>query len=256
MPQGLRKMEPESTSTDLEWNTYFSNMSRERQDPYQKAAIEKLDKYLLEVGRATNNWNFLQEQLKLIFCFLLRPDQIEANEASQAWYAIESDRGQRNMLRNVARASLQKDSQLNFVRVGVIPPQMIFPHALADIEWFLKMVDGPLADNRNDIVHSPLTAFINNRRKADGEPPNEVAAVIPWVFGNSPRAKKLAGSTMIENGEKVLQKIEQVSNKVFVLAHYASQVSRAFYERTTWPNRPSDSMLKGFQPNSPIQNQD
>jgi hypothetical protein len=71
---------PESQQT-LEWNTYFSNMSRERQDPYQKAAIEKLDKYLLEVGRATNNWNFLHELLKLIFCFLLRPDQIEANEA-------------------------------------------------------------------------------------------------------------------------------------------------------------------------------
>jgi hypothetical protein len=204
------------------WDDYFNKISESREHDIRKRSIDLLDNYLLEVGRLSNNWNMLHEHLRMLFCIFLRPSERESNVASQVWYAIESDRAQRKMLLRAAEQAFRSNappvSWMGFGHSVVLGTR--FPKGMSEIQWLIKEIDGDLAEKRNNIIHSPMTARVNSVVSKDGSPKENRISVGPFVFGNSPRANKLEGEDF-DSGEKLLSNILEVSHRSFLLAHYA-----------------------------------
>jgi hypothetical protein len=96
--------------------------------------------YAVELGYLIYSWNRLQEVLARLFWQLTgMPDRLTA---LAVWYAVPSDRTQRDMLRAALEASHEKRLK-------------DFPTARADISWLMKKAND-LSVQRNDAVHAPL----------------------------------------------------------------------------------------------------
>jgi len=117
-------------------------------------AADDIDQYAKEIGYLVLAWNRFQENIGMIFGYL-----IDHDAALKMWYTIRNDRSQRDLLRSLL-SSLGKHPTLG-----------------AELEWILKHADS-LGSQRDDVVHSSLV------RSGDRH--------VPFHYSGNPRAKNLA----------------------------------------------------------------
>ena len=136
--------------------------------PSQKQLEEQFRPYAAELGRLVFAWNRLHETLAALFWAITGFKR--SSMAHAIWYATDSERTQRQMLRRLAAVVFSNDSEK---RNGVT--------------WLLNEIDSSLAGNRNDAIHTPLAFFTDSFG----------VELRPDSFSGSPRAKGLAGKDLM-----------------------------------------------------------
>lgn len=124
-----------------------------------------LQKHRADVGNVAVAWNSLQNNLSKLFAVIATPDSHSIGYA--AWNAVRSDRYQRDMLAETAKA------------VHAEAP------ALKELQWVLGQLDN-LESKRNATIHAPYNIILNNG----------VISVIPDNLTNNRLAQQLIGKDM------------------------------------------------------------
>jgi hypothetical protein len=100
--------------------------------------------YVTALGQFALAWSDMQESLGALFWTLMSPHSVEGavahHEPLFVWYAIRSDRSQRDMLK-AAVNHLTIDWQRTLL--------------VAETNWIIDRAN-ELEDRRNDAIHSPL----------------------------------------------------------------------------------------------------
>lgn len=166
--------------------------------------------YALEIGHLARSWNQLQENLCLIFTRVVRADNTNIGQA--IWYALASDRTQRDILKAACNAFGAIDTRNRST-------------ALDDIDWLLAKVN-EVADQRNAAVHLP---FMVGRDTATKE-----MVIMPHYFSNNRFSRKL------KDRDDVLKELFYYRVKSDYLKDYAIAIwfALAMSERQ-WPSKPS-----------------
>ena len=157
--------------------------------------------YAFEIGFLVREWNGLQEALSRIFLIVLG---VNGAVARAIWYAIQSDRWQRNLLREAAKATFEEKSDLHTARKRHLSK---CPKILEAILWLVDKTDG-IGQQRDDAIHSPVSLMLT-------DPPEFIAF---YSFGH-PRATKL-------KGKKLLAEIQLYREKAKILEKYARDLER------------------------------
>lgn len=126
--------------------------------------------YVAAVGKVAYAWNYLHEQLGMLFVAVTG---LERNVALPIWYSIRSDRAQREMRRVAVDAT-------NSERAKKLPT------APDDLKWLLDRAD-ELAKDRNNAVHAPCSLYVVGGG-------SEMGAVF---FNGNPLAKRLMGKDLL-----------------------------------------------------------
>jgi hypothetical protein len=82
---------------------------------------QAFDAYVAAVGKVAHAWNYLHEQLGVLFVAVTG---MERNVALSIWYSVRSDRAQREMLKAAVYATNSERSTK-------------LPKALDDLKWLL-----------------------------------------------------------------------------------------------------------------------
>ena len=174
--------------------------------PLSRAAIRKhLKPYAAEIGQASLAWNYLHENLRVLFWFVLGQSGVPI----AIWEKLSNDRLQRDILNTAVKAGAfeKKDKRLT-----------------DDVLWLLKKT-GKLADRRNNAVHAPLTTLTGTISGITTVEP------IHW-FGNK-RAKGLVG-------KDIVWEIEWCAEWAHSLSVFASALFLCMNPSDRpWPERPS-----------------
>jgi hypothetical protein len=115
--------------------------------PTAEGLARKFKPYAVELGYLVYSWGRLQEVLGRLFWVLSGISN--GHHALAIWYAVPSDRTQREMLRALVES--KHSSRLNE-----------YPRAKADLIWMINRANS-LADQRNDAIHSPFILIVNYR---------------------------------------------------------------------------------------------
>lgn len=125
--------------------------------------------YVTAIGQAAVAWNGLHEALRGLFWTLLG---VDAPVHSAIWYAIRSDRTQRQILDAIVK---------RIHETGDISDSI-----LDRVEWLLKNANS-LATARDDAIHVPLISW--------GRPPNHT--VVPGSSHGHPMGKRLENKDLV-----------------------------------------------------------
>jgi hypothetical protein len=98
---------------------------------------EAFETYVAAVGKVAYAWNYLHEQLGLLFAVV---SGAKREVALAIWYSTKSDRAQREMLQAAADATNSERSKQ-------------LPRASDALKWLLDRAN-ELAEARNDAVHA------------------------------------------------------------------------------------------------------
>ena len=174
---------------------------------------EKMQPYVMALGKVAHAWNYLQEALGQLFCAVTELE--EGREGTAIWHSTTNDRAQREMLRAAARVTWNKRLTADL------------PKAKEDIKWLLDEAD-KVAERRNNAIHAPMAA------STDGKNVELVAAV---YYGN-PRAHKLVG-------KDILAEFEWYEHCADVLTRFARLARTAINtDAVPWPDRPQMPTLR------------
>lgn len=100
--------------------------------------------YVIAIGQATIAWNGLQESLRTVFSSLM--GSTDTARGNAAWYALKSDRSQRDMLRDISKEALaSKRIKADFYKVAK----------------FLVDQSSEISNVRDIAVHAPLVNRIS-----------------------------------------------------------------------------------------------
>ena len=168
--------------------------------------IEAFDAYVAAVGKVAHAWNYLHEQLGVLFVAVTG---MERNVALANWYSVRSDRAQREMLKAAVNATNSERSKK-------------LPEAPDDLIWLLDRAD-ELAEDRNNAVHAPCSLYISGSG-------SEMGAAF---FNGNPRAKKLMGKELLVEFAWCESYAETLSRFTEMLG-----IAIAFPDRFPWPQRP------------------
>jgi hypothetical protein len=172
------------------------------------------DAYVAAVGKVAYAWNYLHEQLGILFVAV---SGTEREVALANWYSVRSDRAQRAMLRAKVKA-------INLERSKTLP------EAPDDLIWLLDCAD-ELAEDRNNAVHAPCSLYINGSG-------SEMGAAF---FNGHPRARKLMGKELLVEFAWCESYAETLSRFTGMLG-----TAIAFPERFPWPRRPKIRSREDF----------
>jgi hypothetical protein len=136
-----------------------------------KQRDRKVRPYATELGVLTYNWNGLQDSFSNFLWIVSGRSNVQVTSA--IWYAIQSDKMQRAILRAAVKAA---DDRV-FVNCT---------KARADILWLLKRAD-ILADQRNIAIHTAY--FLSDEETG--------ARLVPIDWKGNRRAKKLTGKDLL-----------------------------------------------------------
>jgi hypothetical protein len=164
------------------------------------------DAYVAAVGKVAYAWNYLHEQLGILFVAV---SGAEKEVALANWYSVWSDRGQRDMLRAKVNATNAARSKTR-------------PQAPDDLIWLLDCADD-LADDRNNAVHAPCSLYISGSG-------SEMGAAF---YNGHPRARKLMGKDLLVEFAWCESYAETLSRFTERLG-----IAVAFPDRFPWPQRP------------------
>jgi hypothetical protein len=122
--------------------------------------------YVTAIGQAAVAWNGLHEALRDIFWALTGANRATG---STIWYSIRSDRGQRGLIRAIAKLNKETGdmSAVVFKRV----------------EWLLGECEN-LANKRDEVIHAPLISTAK-----DG--------IYPNAYTGNPIAKRLLNKELL-----------------------------------------------------------
>lgn len=136
----------------------------------------------MALGRVVCAWNNLHENLGHLFSAVI--EGYLSEPALAAWHSHQSDRAQRAMLKDTAKAALATR-----------------PELLKEIEWLLKRADS-MAENRNDAIHATYALLYRVGQ--------EDAMIAHDRYGNK-RSVRLAGKDLLEEFECYKTNIEALS---------------------------------------------
>lgn len=176
-------------------------------------AVAAFNAYALALGRATYAWNYLLEQLGLIFVYAVAADR---NILEGVWYTPDNDRTKVQMLRATVTHS-HADRWL---------PTL--PSAKVDLDWLCVEAE-KIIDDRNNAVHSPVIL-----QSTPGK--HEVVAkfMIPYR-----RARALTGKDLIAE-------FTWLESWSYDLSQFAEACRKAIISsgRAPWPERPQKPSRK------------
>ena len=165
-----------------------------------------MDAYKLAVGKVATNWNWLQEDLAQLFALVTGLDY---RAAHAIWYSLNSDRAQRNMLRDVIQATRDQWTDARYSSTA------------DDLIWLIGEADS-VASHRNNAIHSPCMPSVGTKE----------IEIIPYDFFRSPRTQKL-------RGKDILTEFEWYAKSAETLTSFARQAwSSLRSENNQWPKRP------------------
>lgn len=173
--------------------------------PNQDLIDEAFQPYIMAVGRVAHSWNYLQERFGRLFAQVIGGD---SRIAMAVWYSIDSDRGQRKMLRSALSV---KDIHVSINRKE---------DDIGDIIWAIKEADNA-SDRRNDAIHGPCSLIIESGG----------ISVFPSYFYGNPRAKKLLGTD-------VISEFVWCEATADVLSKFLVGMISSIEHNTEWPHRP------------------
>ena len=177
------------------------------------AATAAFDPYYSAVGKVVHAWNHLQDEFAELFCIV---SGLNHSVGLAIWHAVQSDRGQREMLRAAVYAACADEEWAKK-----------FPSAKEGIDWLLNEAN-KVADRRNDAIHAPCSVTIGT---GDFE-------IIPFSFLGNPRAKKL-------HTKDILAEFSWYARSASVLKQYAVDVEAALSStRRPWPDKPRMPILE------------
>ena len=127
------------------------------------------DVHAMALGRVVCAWNNLHEGLSHLFSAIIEGHLSEP--ALAAWHSHQSDRAQRAMLKDTAKAAL-----------------VTRPDLLKEIEWLLRRANS-MAENRNDAIHATYALLYGCEQKE--------TMIAHDQYGNK-RSARLAGKDLIE----------------------------------------------------------
>ncbi len=128
---------------------------------------------LMLVGKCVYEWNQLHESMGLLLSRIVAPNEPWSKPLLAMWNSLQSDRAQREMLLAASNATFPKKAE-----------RKTSPCPREDIAWLVNKTNH-LSDDRNNIVHAPLTVL----SQAEGKIVNKV---VPNTFFDNPRASKLS----------------------------------------------------------------
>jgi hypothetical protein len=172
-----------------------------------KATVVALGSYYEAVGKVVHAWNGLQEQFAAIYC---RVKGVNNSAGLKEWYATQSDRKQRQMLRD---------------SLGVVGEKWLAqsPKGKEDITWLLGKADS-LAHRRNDVIHAPCTVVFN---------PQSELEIMPLSSRANPLGKAL-------RGRSVLDEFARYEKDALALKLYAQSIDGALADPNfPWPEKPN-----------------
>jgi hypothetical protein len=171
------------------------------------AATAAFDPYYSAVGKVVHAWNHLQEELAQVFCVVTG---LNNSVGLAIWHTVQSDRGQREMLRSAVHAACADEEWAEK-----------FPDAKESIDWLLNEAN-KVADRRNDAIHAPCSVTIGT----------EDFEIIPFSFLGNPRAKKL-------HTKDILAEFAWYAQSASVLKQHAQDVEVALSAAgKPWPDKP------------------
>jgi hypothetical protein len=154
-------------------------MPTQHQSP---AKLSAEDSHAMTLGRVVCAWNNLHENLGHLFSAVI--EGALSDPALAAWHSHQSDRAQRTMLKDTAKAALATR-----------------PDILKEIEWLLNQANN-LAQNRNDAIHATYALLYRDDQ--------EDTMIAHDQYGNK-RSKSLVEKNLIEEFESYRVKIEALS---------------------------------------------
>ncbi len=171
--------------------------------------------FVTALGQLALAWNDLQEMLAIIFSCLAETK--DWNVALCAWYAIKSDRAQRQMLLAV----------VNELSERLVEPSK---DEWEGIKWLIKEAE-KLEDRRNDAIHSPLVFIGDSPLWARAK--IAIPGVKPATFLGNPRAAKL------DKKADLLAEFRWCRDMATTLADYAHLLEIALSDaQKPWPDKP------------------
>jgi hypothetical protein len=184
--------------------------------PSQEQLQSEFTPYAVELGLLVYSWNRLQDALLRLFSILLGPHSLSL--AGAIWYAINSDRTQRQMLLNAVKVATLSDER-----------------AREDIKWIIDHAER-FEDRRNNAIHSPLTFMTDH---------SGTTLTSAWFTGH-PRAKKLRDKNLLEE-------FRWYGETAAVLATFAIRIYHRLAQHDTlknepWPERPQLPQLRQSEP--------
>lgn len=156
-------------------------------------------------------WNDLHEELGWLYCSLMGGGVV--NQLIATWAAVTNDRLKRDML----ISALEKEHH------GF---RETFPRLQEDVLWLVHRTQS-LEDDRNNIVHSPLTLGGTYSEKG-------LTKLIPRLAGGNVRARKLQAKA-----QELLPEFKRVRDSTIMLRNFCQFVLWGLGDaRSPWPDRP------------------
>jgi hypothetical protein len=178
---------------------------------FEREMQQAYEKHATALGEVVFHWNDLQERFAELFCFVSGTTQAIG---FAIWYALTSDRTQRELLKVALEAS-QIDPDFWKGR----------EQAVADIEWLLKEAL-KLANRRNDAIHAPYDMSLSLG------PKQKLIVVRPSYWQGNPRAKAL-------EKKDLASEFEWYAATAQTLARFArALIAHLEMPGPNWPERP------------------
>jgi hypothetical protein len=172
--------------------------------------------YVSALGQLALAWNELHFILGLLYCSTMGVRVgVPVSQHLAVWYALKTDRAQRDILLAAATSSRLQDAPN--------APNTI----IADIEWISNRAN-VVEDARNNAIHSPLWGVKYHNETIEISPrPSAVAQ-------GHVRARRLAGI------QDLLAEFRWCRNASLCLAEYAFAAHISIFRgfAIPWPNRP------------------
>lgn len=189
--------------------------------PTQKQIEKAFAPFAQEIGQLARAWNALHDQLGQIFGQIVRPDNLNISRA--IWFATQSDKAQRGMLRA---------SSIAYFAIN----EKIHPKAKEDISWLLTKID-KLSDMRNNAIHAPIMIGMNTSSRE--------MVIEPDVFYGNPRAINLKGKELLVELKWYRQTAEALRQFAILIWLHLRRIDGS------WPHRPSLPTLSSTPAKAP-----
>jgi hypothetical protein len=179
--------------------------------------------YVTALGQLSLAWNDLQESLGALFWTMMSPRPLVGafvhREPLFVWYAIRSDRSQREMLK----------AAVNHLTIDWERPLLV-----VETNWIIDRAN-ELENWRNDAIHSPLFFAEGLGAISDKSGIKSYAnGIKPAYWQFNPRAINLA------KRDDLLAEFRFCRDTAITLADYAHLIDLALinYPTRSWPERP------------------
>jgi hypothetical protein len=177
-------------------------------------------RYAIAVGQVALAWNSLCDSFAALFWTVLGGG--DSGVPLAAWNSLKSDRAQREMLKDAAKAF--------FLKGGGMRATDKYPTAAADVAWIFSEAN-KLEDDRNNAVHSPLILHPQGALSLRLGMPSRARVMPATVLENS-RALNLAEKDL-------LAEFRRCRDAALILRNYCRRADWALcHEPQSWPQRP------------------